>query len=107
MDDMAVLTNKTKFQAIGATRDFQARGNRIGISRGSAFEMKLALLLDHGRWIKTGKIKELCQQNGEGFTTVANSIGLCQSESGRWCCIPKSNTPEKAPDEAQTGRKSQ
>ncbi|MDC7218631.1 MAG: hypothetical protein PQJ59_01750 [Spirochaetales bacterium] len=99
MDDLATLMNQAKSRPITGGRDYSSRGRHKSPTPRSEFEMKLALLLDHGQWVKTCKVKRLCKDDGENFQTVAGHIGLSESESGRWVCIPQDKTPQMAPDE--------
>lgn len=101
MDDLQELTKKSKYQAIGATRQYGMRGaKKIG---GEPSEVGEALrkLLIHGRWIRVKNIKEICGVDQQSYDSIASRIGICQSATGRWCCIPNESTPEVAPDEVK------
>jgi hypothetical protein len=58
-------------------------------------------MLGEGQWLRRVKLVRIAQRHGVALTVawrIWDSIGVAESDSGAWVCLPRDWTPELAPD---------
>jgi len=55
-------------------------------------------ILSDRQWHRPGSILRIAKANRVGFDGLCDMMGIAESESGQWYCMPDESTPTEAPD---------